>query len=171
VLVATRKSKLTYRANERVPDPDPFSGRPPIDQIEIRHKTYLTAKVQPLDVTGVRTVTVGATLWLIALVWCAFSYDSLSDHGHGWWLWTCVAGFALGLRGPAAARGRDQPTRCGWALTSHRCVGRCQRAMMSRSASAQGAHVKVSCAGSAAVAWCGDTSGSRTSECAPQPWS
>ena len=47
------------RAGERVRDPDPFGGRPPIEQIEIRQKTYVTAMVQPLDVTGVRTVTVG----------------------------------------------------------------------------------------------------------------
>ena len=43
--------------SRRCRDPDPFGGRPPIDQIEIRQKTYVTAKVQPLDVTGVRTVT------------------------------------------------------------------------------------------------------------------
>jgi Protein of unknown function (DUF2530) len=114
--VATRKSKLTYRADERVPDPDPFSGRPPIDQIEIGHKTYITAKVQPLDVTGVRTVTVGAALWLVALVLCAIRYPALRDDGHGWWLWTCVAGFALGLLGLEYCRRRrrrlaSQPAR------------------------------------------------------------
>lgn len=94
-----RKSKLTYRADERVPDPDPFSGRPPIESIEIGHKTYVTAQVQPLDVTGVRTVTVGAALWLVALVASAMSYPSLQEQGRGWWLWTCAAGFALGLLG------------------------------------------------------------------------
>ncbi len=104
--MASRKSKLTYRADERVPDPDPFSGRPPIDRIEIHHKTYVTARVQPLDVTGVRTVAVGAVLWLIALVYCAVSYSSLRDHGHGWWLWTCVAGLALGLLGLEYCRRR-----------------------------------------------------------------
>jgi hypothetical protein len=35
--VTERKSKLTYRADERVPDPDPLGGRPPIDRIEIGH--------------------------------------------------------------------------------------------------------------------------------------
>jgi hypothetical protein len=101
-----RKSKLTYRAEERVPDPDPFSGRPPIEQIEIRNKTYVTAKVQPLDVTGVRTVMVGATLWFIGMVACALTYPSLRDDGHGWWLWTCVAGFVLGLLGLEYCRRR-----------------------------------------------------------------
>jgi hypothetical protein len=104
--VTSRKSKLSYRADERVPDPDPFSGRPPIDHIEIRNKTYLTAKVQPLDVTGVRTVTVGAILWFIALVVCAVTYPTLRDHGHGTWLWTCVAGLVLGILGLEYCRRR-----------------------------------------------------------------
>lgn len=101
-----RKSKLTYRADERVPDPEPFSGRPPIDQIEIGHKTYVTAKVQPLDVTGVRTVTVGASLWFLALVALLPFYSTLREDGHAWWVWTCAAGFALGLLGLEYCRRR-----------------------------------------------------------------
>ncbi len=87
-------------------DPDPFGGRPPIESIEIRQRTYVTATVQPLDVTGVRTVAVGAGLWLVAaLVLLAF-YPTLEENGRTWWLWTCVAGFALGLVGIAYCRRR-----------------------------------------------------------------
>ena len=101
-----RKSRLTYRADERIPDPDPFSGRPPIDHIEIRDKTYVTAAVQPLDVTGIRTVTVGAALWLVALLCLLPNSSRLADDGHTWWLWTCVAGLALGVLGLEYCRRR-----------------------------------------------------------------
>jgi hypothetical protein len=87
------------RSGERRRDPDPFGGRPPIHQIEIRQKTYVTAKVQPLDVTGVRTVTVGAIFWLVAFFALLPFYSTLQENDHGWWLWTCSAGFGLGLLG------------------------------------------------------------------------
>jgi hypothetical protein len=88
-------------------DPDPFGGRPPIESIEIRQKTYLTAtEVQPLDVTGVRTVGVGVVLWLIALAVLLPFYSTLQDQGRGWWLYTCVAGLGLGLLGWAYCRRR-----------------------------------------------------------------
>ena len=87
-------------------DPDPWSGRPPIDQIEIRKRTYVTAKVQPLDVTGVRTTAVGTVLWVVAFVALLPFQSTLHDHGRDWWLWTCLAGFALGLLGLEYCRRR-----------------------------------------------------------------
>lgn len=88
-------------------DPDPFGGRPPIDSIEIRQKTYVTAKaVHPLDVTGVRTIGVGVVLWIVAFVALLPFYSTLQDHGRGWWLWTCLAGFGLGLLGLEYCRRR-----------------------------------------------------------------
>ncbi|MBA2561159.1 MAG: DUF2530 domain-containing protein [Propionibacteriales bacterium] len=80
------------------------------------HKTYVTAKVQPLDVTGVRTVTVGAALWFIAFVIMVPLYPTLQELGRGWWLGTCAAGFALGLLGFEYCRRRrrrlaSQPPR------------------------------------------------------------
>jgi Protein of unknown function (DUF2530) len=84
---------------ERLRDPDPFGGRPPIEQIDIGSKTFVTAKVQPLDVTGVRTLAVGAVLWAIAFFALLPFYPTLQKHDHGWWLWTCSAGFGLGLLG------------------------------------------------------------------------
>jgi hypothetical protein len=97
--VGNSVGRRANRRAERRRDPDPFGGRPPIEQIEIRQKTYLTANVQPLDVTGVRTVTVGAILWLVAFVALLPFYPTLQDHDRGWWLWTCFAGFGLGLLG------------------------------------------------------------------------
>ena len=87
-------------------DPDPLGGRPPIEQIEIRDKTYIVAKVEPLDVTGVRTVAIGAILWLVAFVALLPFYSTLQDHGRGWWLWTCLAGCGLGLLGLEYCRRR-----------------------------------------------------------------
>ncbi len=87
-------------------DPGPFGGRPPIESIEIRERTYVTATVQPLDVTGVRTIAVGAILWLVAGLALLPFYSTLEDNGHGWWLWTCVAGFGLGLIGVEYCRRR-----------------------------------------------------------------
>lgn len=88
-------------------DPDPFGGRPPIDSIEIRQRTYVTAKqVQPLDVTGVRTIAVGALIWLLGAIALAPFYSTLQEDDRGWWLWTCVAGFGLGLIGIEYCRRR-----------------------------------------------------------------
>jgi hypothetical protein len=89
------------------PDPDPFGGHPPIDSIHIQGKAYVTAKeVQPLDVDGVRTIGVGVVIWLIAFVALLPFYSTLQDNGRGWWLWTCMAGFGLGLLGVEYCRRR-----------------------------------------------------------------
>jgi len=104
--VTERKPKISYRAAERIPDPDPFGGRPPIEEIEIRKRTYVVAKVQPLDVTGVRTVLVGTVLWLVAFLALLPFYSSLEEDGQLWWLWTCVCGFGLGLLGLEYCRRR-----------------------------------------------------------------
>lgn len=66
---------------------------------EIGTRTYLVADVEPLDVTGVRTVGVGTVLFLLAFVLMLPFYGTLRDVGRGWWLWTCLAGFGLGLFG------------------------------------------------------------------------
>ncbi len=57
------------------------------------------APVKPLDVTGVRTVLVGTALFLVAGIACLFVRDWLEESGREWWLWTCVAGFGLGVFG------------------------------------------------------------------------
>ena len=70
-----------------------------VTQHEIGNRTYLVAHVEPLDVDGTRTVAVGALLWLVAFVLLLPFYGRLEDADKTWWLWTCLAGFGLGVIG------------------------------------------------------------------------
>lgn len=81
-------------------------GRPDVTEHEFANRTYLVAQVEPLDVDGVRTIGIGATLWLVAFVALLPFYSTLQDAGRSWWLWTCVAGFGLGLVGWGYCRRR-----------------------------------------------------------------
>jgi hypothetical protein len=91
-----------------------FSDEPPTRH-EIGNRTYIVANVAPLDVDGVRTVEVGTALWLIGFLGLLPFYGTLAESGRTWWLWTCLAGFGLGLFGfdhcrrrrNARADGRD----------------------------------------------------------------
>ncbi|GGF41945.1 hypothetical protein GCM10011519_14730 [Marmoricola endophyticus] len=73
---------------------------------EIGKRTYIIADVDPLDVDGVRTVAVGTALWALGFVLLLPFYGRLKEDGHTWWLWTCVAGFGLGLAGVDYCRRR-----------------------------------------------------------------
>jgi hypothetical protein len=75
------------------------SPREPGDAHEIGNRTYLVADVQPLDVTGVRTVAVGTVLFLVAGLALLPFYGWLEETDREWWVWTCAAGFGLGLFG------------------------------------------------------------------------
>lgn len=77
---------------EPVEDP----SQPEVTTHEIGNRTYLVADVDPLDVDGVRTVAVGALLWLLGFVLLLPFTDTLAATGRSWWLWTCLAGFGLG---------------------------------------------------------------------------
>ena len=79
---------------------------------EIGNRTYIVADVEPLDVDGVRTVEVGTALWLLGFLALLPFYGRLEDDGHGWWLWTCLAGFGLGLFGLEYCRAA-QARACG----------------------------------------------------------
>lgn len=68
-------------------------------QHEIGNRTYMVAEVEPVDADGIRTVQVGAALWVIVFVGLLPFYGRLADSDRVWWLWTCWAGFALGLFG------------------------------------------------------------------------
>ncbi|GAA1966727.1 hypothetical protein GCM10009798_28900 [Nocardioides panacihumi] len=72
----------------------------------IGKKSYLIADVAPLDVDGIRTVMVGTALWAVAFVGLLPFYGRLADSGRTWWLWTCMAGFGLGLIGVEVCRRR-----------------------------------------------------------------
>lgn len=79
----------------------------PVEPADVTPATQLdAARIHPLDVTGVRTVAVGACLWLVALAALLPFYPTLREQGRGWWLWTCVAGFVFGLLGLEYCRRR-----------------------------------------------------------------
>lgn len=66
---------------------------------EIGKRRYIVADVDPLDVDGVRTLAVGTVLWAVAFILLIPFSGRLKEDGHLWWLWTCAAGFGLGLIG------------------------------------------------------------------------
>ncbi len=72
---------------------------PELQTHEIGSRTYVVADVDPLDLDGVRTVAVGAGLWLVAFVGLIPFYGRLEETDREWWLWTCLAGFGLGVIG------------------------------------------------------------------------
>ena len=94
---------------------------------EIGRRTYIVADVDPLDVDGVRTLAVGTALWLVAFVLLLPFAGRLADTDRVWWLWTCLAGFGLGVIGwdycrrrrnrrqvhEAERGGRQQPPAAG----------------------------------------------------------
>ena len=65
----------------------------------------------PMRVNARRVVAVGTALWFIGFVALLPFYGWLGDHGHRIWLWTCLAGWILGLIGLAI-------------MSRHRKVGR-----------------------------------------------
>ena len=81
-------------------------GRPDVTEIEVGQRRYAVAEVEPLDVDGVRTVTVGTALWVVGFVALLPFIGPLREAGHMWWLWTCLAGFGLGLIGIEYCRRR-----------------------------------------------------------------
>lgn len=86
---------MVREKRSRVPD----LGRPEVTELEFRKTTHRVAEVEPLDVDGVRTMTVGTVAWgIIALALLPF-WGNLQDQGRTWWLWTAIAGLGLGLMG------------------------------------------------------------------------
>ena len=84
------------------PDPSTPSPEvyPAVRQVhEIGNRTYVVADVEPLDVTGLRTIAVGTALFALGAVVLLMFLDRLRADDHVWWLWVCVAGFGLGLFG------------------------------------------------------------------------
>ena len=75
-------------------------GFPAVREVhEIGNRTYVVADVEPLDVTGLRTITVGTLFFLVAGLALLPFLDDLRDDDRVWWLWVCVAGFGLGVFG------------------------------------------------------------------------
>jgi hypothetical protein len=57
--------------------------------------------VQPpaVRINAWRIVVVGTALWFVAFVALLPAYGWLGTHHHRIWLWTCLAGWLLGLTG------------------------------------------------------------------------
>ena len=93
---AQQSGQSTARPGEHGASP---SGSKSGQAVAVGPTSGTMAPVRPLDVTGVRTVGVGTLLFLLAgLVLLAF-HGWLEDTDREWWLWTCVAGFGLGVFG------------------------------------------------------------------------
>lgn len=57
------------------------------------------------------TVAVGTALWALAFLALLPFRDDLADDGREWWLWTCLAGFGLGIYGVHYVRRRRDRIR------------------------------------------------------------
>jgi hypothetical protein len=53
----------------------------------------------PVKTDDRKAMLIGIVIWLIALAVLLLLLPTLTEAGMGWWLWTCVAGIALGLAG------------------------------------------------------------------------
>lgn len=83
------------------------SSTSPEEQPAAPHRPIPEPALRPLDVDGTTTVAIGVALWGIAgLVLLVFFREQLVAEGRGWWLWTCLAGFGLGLLGWTYCRRR-----------------------------------------------------------------
>jgi hypothetical protein len=81
-------------------------GRPEITELELGKTTHKVAEVEPMDVDGVRTMTIGTIMWgVLALAMLPF-LGNLESAGRMWWIWTAIAGFGLGLIGVEYCRRR-----------------------------------------------------------------
>ncbi|MFJ4920979.1 DUF2530 domain-containing protein [Streptomyces sp. NPDC088725] len=62
---------------------------------------------EPLEGPVVGTIVGGTILWFVLFLVQLPFYGWYKDHGHLWWVWTCLAGGGLGLFGIWYVRGRD----------------------------------------------------------------
>ncbi|MFF2022871.1 DUF2530 domain-containing protein [Streptomyces sp. NPDC058171] len=62
---------------------------------------------EPLEGPVVGTITGGTILWFVLFLVQLPFYGWFDEHGHLWWLWTCLAGAGLGLIGIWYVRKRD----------------------------------------------------------------
>ncbi|MER6630607.1 DUF2530 domain-containing protein [Streptomyces sp. NPDC000987] len=69
--------------------------------------TFQHEAPEPLEGPVVATVTGGTIVWFVLFLVQLPFYGWFADHGHTWWLWTCLAGGGLGLIGIWYVRKRD----------------------------------------------------------------
>jgi hypothetical protein len=72
-------------------------------------KRTLRTPPEPVQTDSWRVVAIGTALWFAAFVVLLPFYGWLGRHDHRVWLWTCLAGWILGLIGlPVVRRHRGQ---------------------------------------------------------------
>lgn len=69
------------------------------------------AELSPLEHDGLVPIAILTALWGLAAVALFLLRADLADSDRTWWLWTCVAGFGLGLLGYAFSRRRRDALR------------------------------------------------------------
>jgi hypothetical protein len=62
-------------------------------------RSPLRAAPEPLEADDALTVKVGTAVWFALFVGQLPFYGWYSDHGHAWWIWSCLVGTVLGLIG------------------------------------------------------------------------
>ena len=74
---------------------------------DVHHHELVTPP--PAQINSARIAIIGTLLWFVAFLVLLPFYGRLHDHGHSDWLWTCLAGWILGLIGTSVtARHRKQ---------------------------------------------------------------
>jgi O-antigen/teichoic acid export membrane protein len=69
-------------------------------------------------------IAVGTVVWAVLFVVGLVIRPDLNDDGHGWWIWTAVAGVVLGLFGYTYMRRRQRRLR---AFTAERAAAAAAR--------------------------------------------
>lgn len=64
----------------------------------------LLVRPPAVEVNSRRVVLIGTAIWFVAFVVLLPFYGWLGRHDHRVWLWTCLAGWVLGLCGAALMR-------------------------------------------------------------------
>ena len=92
---------------------DPHPEQPPESGPGLLPEGLRPPPVQPLDVDGVRVVTVGTALWALAFVALLPFAGALREDGNGEWLGVTGAGAVLGVYGLWYCRRRRDRLRRG----------------------------------------------------------
>jgi hypothetical protein len=71
-----------------------------------KERTPMRPAPEPLEANDVATITVGVIIWFVLFFVQLPFYGWYSDHGHTWFIWTCLAGGSCGLLGLMYVRAR-----------------------------------------------------------------
>ncbi|WP_329132978.1 DUF2530 domain-containing protein [Streptomyces sp. NBC_01476] len=81
------------------------------EQRTTKERIPLRPAPEPLEANDVATITVGVIVWFVLFLVQLPFYGWYSDHGHTWFIWTCLAGGACGLLGLLYVRARRDAIR------------------------------------------------------------